>query len=236
MEDKKYTIPAAIIIAGLLIAGALYATKQPTQPGGSEAAEKVSIPPVSSEDHILGNPNADVVVVEYSDFECPYCKDFHSTMHQIVDEYGPNGQVAWVYRHFPIASSHPKAVVEAEASECAAELGGNQGFWDFTDELYRVTPSNNGLDLNELPVIAESIGLDVEAFNECIDSGRYREKIQQQYEEAVAAGARGTPHNIVIVGDQQAPIEGAQPVEVMRRVIETLLDSTGAKIPAVPTN
>ncbi|MCW9054616.1 MAG: DsbA family protein [Candidatus Pacebacteria bacterium] len=236
MEDKKYTIPAAIVIAGLIIAGALYMVNQPsdTSTGDTERGT-VAVPAVSADDHILGNPDAKVVIVEYSDFECPFCKNFHSTMHAIMNEYGTGGEVAWVYRHFPIVSRHPKAVTQAEASECAAELGGNQAFWDFADELYRTTPGNNQFDLTKLPEIATSVGLDEGAFNECLESGRYREKVQRQYEEVVAAGGRGTPHNVVIVGDQQAPIEGAQPIEVMRRVIETLLDDSGAQsIPAVP--
>src|SRR6185436_7093141 len=85
---------------------------------------RVEMEPVTEKDHILGNPNAEVIMVEYSDLECPFCKEFHSTLRRVMNEYGKDGKVAWVYRHFPIDSLHPKARKEAEATECAAELGG----------------------------------------------------------------------------------------------------------------
>lgn len=238
-ENKTYTIPIAIVIAGLLIAGALYTTKHPSSSIKNKAtvSDAALVPPVSSSDHILGSPEASVIIVEYSDFECPYCKNFHSVLQQIVKEYGPSEKVAWVYRHFPIAQLHSKAPKEAVASECAAELGGNQGFWDFANELYHTTPSDNGFDLSKLPVIASSVGLDPVAFQACLDSGRHEDTVTQQYDDVIAAGGRGTPHNIIIVGDQQAPIEGAQSLETMRRVIETLLDTSGTQtIPAASTS
>ncbi len=105
---------------------------------------EVKIRPVSESDHILGNIDAKIIIVEYSDLECPFCKVFHSTMHQVVKEY--SGEVAWVYRHFPIVGLHPKAFREAEATECAWEQGGNEVFWKYTDKLFEVTPSNNGLE------------------------------------------------------------------------------------------
>lgn len=235
-ESKKYTIPAAIIIAGALIAGALYLTNKPAAPVTGAGADRPGVPEVTSEDHILGNPNARVVIVEYSDFECPFCKDFHATMHQIIDEYGASGDVAWVYRHFAIPQLHSKAPKEAEASECAAELGGNQGFWDYADRLFEVTPSNNGLNLNQLSTIAADIGLDPVAFQQCLDSGKYAEKVQRQFDEVRASGGRGTPHNVVFVDGEQAVIEGAQPLAAMQRVIQTLLnDSSAQTVPVVPT-
>lgn len=235
--NSKYTIPVAIIIAGALIAGALYFSNKPDSAGTVPNANvPVGVSAVSADDHILGNPNAKVIIVEYSDFECPFCKDYHSVLKQIIDEYGASGEVAWVYRHFPIAQLHSKAIIEAEASECAAELGGNQGFWDYADRLYEITPSNDGLDLNQLPVIAEHVGLDPVEFQTCLDSGSQTEKVRKQFEEVVAAGARGTPHNVIFIGDQQAPIEGAQPIEAMRSVVETLLNESGTEsVPIVPT-
>jgi protein-disulfide isomerase len=236
VSSKKYTIPVAIIIAGVLIAGALYLSNRDSGVAPVINDGELGVPAVSADDHILGNPNAQIIIVEYSDFECSFCKNFHSTMHTIIDEYGSDGKVAWVYRHFPITQSHPKAMKEAEATECAAELGGNQGFWDYADRLFEITPSDNGLDLAQLPVIAEYVGLDAVEFKECLDSGRYEDKIQAQYDEIIAAGGRGTPHNIIFVGDEQASIEGAQPIEAMRSVIKTLLNDPGTEsVPAVPT-
>lgn len=99
--------------------------------------------PISASDHILGNPNARIIILEYSDLECPFCKVFHATMHRVIKE---NADIAWVYRHYPIAQLHSKAFREAEATECAWEQGGNETFWKYTDKLFEVTPSNNGLE------------------------------------------------------------------------------------------
>ncbi len=228
-SNKKYIVPVAIIIAGILMAGALYFNSKSQEikvDSTSDSEVSVGVPAISENDHILGNPNAKILIVEYSDLECPFCKKFHDTMHQIINEYGANSDVAWVYRHFPITNLHSKAVKEAEASECAAELGGNQGFWNYVDRLYEITPSNNNLDLNQLSVIAEDVGIDPMALQACVDSGKYADKIQAQFDEAIASGARGTPYNVIFVNGEQAPIEGAQPIEVMRKVIETLLNDS----------
>src|SRR3989338_2531696 len=110
--------------------------------------ESDNVGELTDRDHLRGDPKATVKVVEFSDLECPFCKNFHRTMQQVMSEY--SGQVAWVYRHFPLDSLHSKARKEAEASECAAELGGNDGFWAYVDKLFEITPSNNGLDPNLL--------------------------------------------------------------------------------------
>src|SRR3990172_10709350 len=107
------------------------------------------------DDHIRGDKNARMLLIEYSDLECPFCKRFHPTAQQLVDEY--NGQVVWVYRHFPLDQIHQKADKEAEAVECAYELAGNDGFWKLTDKIFEVTPSNNGLNLDNLPKLAGDV-------------------------------------------------------------------------------
>ena len=129
------------------IAGALPLEQVNRQIEAALKNEKTAMPielrPLSGSDHIWGNPNAKIIIVEYSDLECPFCKVFHQTLHQVVEK---NAEVAWVYRHYPILGLHPKAFREAEATECAFEQGGNDMFWKYTDKLFEVTPSNNGLD------------------------------------------------------------------------------------------
>lgn len=199
--DTKLTIPIAIVVAGVLISGALFLTKSGNPalvPSEESQTSSVVLTAVSNDDHILGNPRAKMVIVEYSDTECFYCKQFHRTMHQVIDEYGLGGTVAWVYRHFPIDELHKKARNEAQATECAAELGGNDTFWKYIDRLFEVTPSNDGLDPAQLPKIASEIGLDVQKFNSCLQSGRYSEKVDAQYNDAVRALGRGTPHSVLI--------------------------------------
>src|SRR3990167_3812003 len=203
---NSLTIPLAIVIAGVLIAGAVFITKSPEAPVAANTKENtptdITVPPVIATDHLLGNPNATITVIEYSDLECPFCKTFHQTLHRLMDDYGKTGQLAWVYRQFPLPQLHSKAPKEAEASECAAELGGNTAFWNFIDKVFEVTPSNDGLDPAFLPQIAKDIGLNVTAFNTCLSSGKYTQKIQKSYEEAVAAGGSGTPYSIFILKEK----------------------------------
>lgn len=90
--------------------------------------------PVSGSDHLLGNINAMVSVIEYSDYQCPFCKNFHPTLKRVLTEYGD--QINWVYRHLPLESIHPEARPMAHASECVAEAKGNDAFWQFSDLLF----------------------------------------------------------------------------------------------------
>ena len=208
------------------------AARQPSvnAPAAAAAAAPTSPPtgnrvgamaPITDQDWIRGNRNAKVSIVEYSDLECPFCKRHHPTMQQIVAAY--DGQVNWVYRHFPLTSLHSKAPKEAEATECAGELGGNDGFWKYVDRLFEITPANNGLDPLELPKIAEYVGLDKAKFETCLNSGKYAQKVQQQYQDGVAAGATGTPYNVIVAGDQKIPVNGAVPFEQFKAVIDPLL-------------
>ncbi|MEK7480721.1 MAG: thioredoxin domain-containing protein, partial [Patescibacteria group bacterium] len=177
-------------------------------------------------DHIRGNPDAAVKIVEYSDLECPFCKRFHSTMQQVVEEYGKDGRVAWVYRHFPLDALHSKARKEAEATECANELGGNTAFWTYIDKLIAITPSNNQLDPNQLPVIAGDIGLNREAFQTCLDAGKFADRVSADLSDAQAAGGSGTPYSIAIAKNgEKFPINGAQPYEEVKRIIELALQA-----------
>ncbi len=187
-----------------------------------EPVAEIEVREVNETDHYIGSRDAKIVVVEYSDTECPFCKVFHYTMKDVLTAYGED--VAWVYRHFPIPQLHSRAMKEAEATECAAELGGNQAFWKYLDKIFDTTNSNDTLDPAELPGIAASIGLDVTAFNNCLSSGRHAEKIAKHMEEAVKAGARGTPYSIIITKDgKQTIVNGAEPLANVKQKIDALL-------------
>lgn len=197
---------------------------QPTQAG--EVADKaVSVAPLRDNDHIKGDRNARVLLFEYSDLECPFCKRFHPTAQQAVDEY--KGQVTWVYRHFPLDQIHSKADKEAEAVECANELGGSDGFWKLTDKIYEVTPSNNGLDLETLPDLASQVGLDKNSFKTCLDSGKYTEYVEADYQSGIKAGIQGTPGNILLdtKTGKTLSIPGAVPYDSLKSSIDSLLKS-----------
>ena len=184
---------------------------------------EVDLVPVSDADWVEGDRNAKVTIVEYSDLECPFCQRHHDTLKQVVENY--KGQVNWVYRHYPLTSLHSKADTEAEASECAGELGGNDAFWAYIDRIFEITPTNNGLNLDELPNIAEYVGLDRAKFQECLDSGRHAEKVAQQTAEASLAGGQGTPYNVIVSGEEKIPVSGALPYEQFTSLIDSLLES-----------
>ncbi|MBI2004968.1 DsbA family protein [Patescibacteria group bacterium] len=235
-KATSLTAPVAIVIAGILIAGAvLYSNKSQFLSAGAEengkgvaqtAGSISSVRPVSDSDHIRGNPNALVKIVEYSDFECPFCKRFHDTMNQIMDEYGESGQVAWVYRHFPLDQLHPKnARIEAIASECVNELGGNDAFWKFADRFFERTPSNDQTDVTTvLPQIVRELGINEQRFNTCMDSGTYDQHIESDIVNAVETGGQGTPWSIVIAENGRAfPLSGAQPYASVKQLIEIAL-------------
>jgi protein-disulfide isomerase len=231
---NQYLVPLSVVIAGALIAGAVVFTNapqqnqkgvavqaQPSAPVDSGSTDAVA--PVTPKDHIKGNPDAPIKIVEYSDFECPFCKQAHNTLNELMKKYGDSGDVAWVYRHFPLEQLHPKnAMKVAIASECAAEQGGNDMFWKFTDGFFAVTPSNDRTDLaTVLPQIYKEIGLDAKKMADCIESGRYDQHIQDEIENAVATGGRGTPWSILIAPNGKTfSINGAQPLPAFEQLIE----------------
>lgn len=180
--------------------------------------------PVSLErDHVYGNPDATVSLIEYSDFECPYCKRFHPTAKELVDSSG--GEVNWVYRHFPLSFHNPGAQQQAEASECAAELGGNDGFWAYTDAIYeRTTSGGDGFPQDQLVPLATELGMDEAAFRECVESGRYEERVKEDLAEGVRIGISGTPGNILLNNEtgEVRTRAGAQPIDVLREAVAEL--------------
>ncbi len=229
------SMPIAVVIAGVLIAGAVIYSggKAPTagtanQPQQQQVAQQTGdleqMTPVTSKDHIRGNPDAPIKIVEYSDTECPFCKRFHTTMKEVIDTYGKDGKVAWVYRHFPLDQLHSKARKEAVALECANDQGGNDKFWEYADRLYEITPANNGLDLAELPKIAEYVGLDKTKFSTCLASTKYDKHIEDEVQNAQATGGNGTPWSIVVAKNgKKYPLSGAQPYASIKQLIETAL-------------
>ncbi|MEK7646434.1 MAG: thioredoxin domain-containing protein [Patescibacteria group bacterium] len=245
MEQKQnslVTIPGAIIVAGAIIAMAIIWTQKPMNQVARTTSDTqvatVVMADITANDHILGNPNAPIKIVEYSDSSCPFCKMFHPTMVKVMAEYGDSGKVAWVYRHFPLDKPgtrpdggilHPNAGTEAQAMECAAALGGNDAFWKYTNTLYDVTPAvtsqaPNGLDPSKLPEIAQSIGLDVISFNECLTSKRFTDKIESQYQDGLGAGVTGTPYSIIITpSGSKIPLTGAVPYSTLKTSIDGLI-------------
>jgi protein-disulfide isomerase len=230
-KSQSLAIPIAILFGFGLIAAAIFfsgkSTEAPVVIPDLQAEQQQgsldAINPVSENDHIRGNPNAPIVLVEYSDYDCPFCKNFHETMEQIMEEYGEDGRVAWVYRHFPLEQLHPNAPRIAQSAECVAKLGGNDAFWEFSDLIFGERETNAQTNPVLIPGFAEASGVELGAFNACLESGETKGEVEEDFTNAIAIGGRGTPHTIVMVGDQLAPINGAQPYEVVKQMIDNLI-------------
>lgn len=247
--------PVQIIVLILLIVGAFFfgslsekvkilegkgtvnvANGQPVGVGGGQGAAGNAVgqpqppaptagpvPKVEKDEHIRGNANAKLALIEYSDLECPFCKSFHPTVQKVLDTY--KNDVMWVYRHYPLGF-HANAQKEAEATECAAELGGNDAFWKYVDAIYERTTSNGiGFALDALVPLAKEQGLNDQKFKECLDTGKYTKKITDQMNAGTAAGVSGTPGSFVLnvkTGESQI-VSGAVPFEQVKTTIDAML-------------
>lgn len=160
---------------------------------------------------LLGSPQAPVMIVEFSDFQCPFCRKVQSTLKTLLAKY--QGQVSLAYRDFPLRELHPEAQLRAQSSRCAAEQG---KFWDYLDLLFASTGKLNSSRATEL---AQSLGLDTRQFASCLSSGKYDKQIEQDIQDGIRAGVEGTPA-IFINGKL---ISGAQPEAVFERAIDGAL-------------
>ncbi len=196
----------------------------PSRPQGPDKTTLAKMPEITEKDYRRGPKDAQVTLVEYSDYECPFCKRFHPTMTQVMDKYGD--KVAWVYRHFPLAF-HANAQKAAEAAECAGADAGQKAFWKFTDLYFERTNSNGtGFPLDQLADLAAEAGANKVKVQKCLDDGTFAQKVKDQMAGGQAAGVSGTPGTIVVTKDgPQEIIPGALPYEQVEQIIKKYLDS-----------
>lgn len=220
---REYVLPGAIVLAGLIIAVAVYAFRTDSTPRlGAGSPDLVR--PVSTDDRIMGNPQARVKLVEYADIDSEFSKQFQATMQQVMSEYAAGGEVAWVYRHFPLLDQHAGAASHAEAAECAGFLGDDDAFWRFIDALQSAAPGENEFPISGYPAIARQLGLPEAELQTCLTDGRFTKKVYDDSTNAMAAGAEGTPFTVVLVdGQKSVGIQGALPYDDMKKVIEDAL-------------
>lgn len=174
-----------------------------------------TVPAVNDGDYIRGDVDAPLTIIEYSDFECPYCERFHPTMEQVMEEY--DGQVRWVLRNFPL-SFHPNAEDAGVAAECAGQQG---KFWEYGDELFANRSSFSDDYYLEL---AGDFGLNTSDFTECYEGSEARAKVRAQAQGGAAAGVTGTPGSFIIDEDGNAtPIKGALPFSSVAAAIDAML-------------
>lgn len=196
-ETSKYLIPGAIIAAGIVIAVAvIYSVKSPSpNNGGVNTVAVGALPAVSSGDFVLGNQNAPVTIIEYADFQCPYCGNFFKNVEPILREnYIKTGKVKFIYRNFAFLGQ--ESIWAANAAYCAGDQG---KFWEYHDYLYNNQKGENqgAFNKDNLKNFAAILGLDKDKFNACVDSDKYLPKIQEETKAGTAAGVQGTPASFI---------------------------------------
>ncbi len=166
------------------------------------------------DDPVLGDEDAPIAIVEFSDFQCPFCASFRSnTFDQLKEEYIDTGRVKLVYRDFPLDSIHPDARLAAEASECADDQG---KFWEYHDILFN---NQRSLSVGDLKAYADQVGLDNADFNECLDSRKYKDEVEKDFQDGNSYGVSGTPLFFI----NGIELSGAQPFANFKRIIESEL-------------
>lgn len=243
-------LAGAILLGSLIVSGAILSTRGSfpqisnkggtvlSQPGaGNQAptAQQPSGEPSGSakvsvdNDPVLGDKNAPITVIEFSDYECPFCKRaFTDLLPDLKKNYIDTGKVKLVYRDFPL-SFHANAQKEAEAAECARAQSDDRMYFKFHDQIFTQTTGNGtGLALTQLPVIAKNLGLNVTQFEQCLASGKFKEEVEKDMADGQAGGISGTPSWIIGQSSKDGQIDGkllvgAQPFSAFKVVIDELL-------------
>lgn len=223
--QNPYLIPGAVVMAGVLIAGAvLYSNldggRSAGQAGVKDALSDEAVPgDLSDDDPVLGNPDAAVTIVEFSDFQCPFCRRLYTqTLPQIKEQYIKTGKVKFVYRDFPLTGIHDLAQKYAEAGECADEQG---KFWPMHDKIFDEQQKQGegtifDFAINDIKRWAREIGLNGAKFDFCLSSGKYEEEVQKDLADGQRAGVQGTPGTFV----NGRLVPGAVPFAQFKQVIE----------------
>lgn len=205
--------------------------QQPQQPQQPSGPVKISV----DDDPVLGDKNAPITMIEFSDYECPFCKrHFTDVWPQIIKDYIDTGKLKLVYRDFIAVPSHnPLATSQAMAATCAKDQGGDAMYFKYHDEIFKKTTSGgNGFAVSELPAIAKSLGLNVTAFQSCLDSNKYKDEVAKDQADASKAGVNGTPSFFVGKSTQDGVIQGtiivgAQPFSAFKVIIDEELKKLG---------
>ena len=227
---SPYLVPGAILVAGVLIAGALVYSNLPRFQGpaavvpsqrssGVNQPTAVNTGELADDDPSLGSPDAPVTIVEFSDFQCPFCRRlYRDTLPQLKEKYVKTGEVKFVYRDFPLTAIHDLAQKYAEAGECADEQG---KFWSMHDKIFdeqnkRGAGTIVDITAADLKQWARELGLEGVVFDSCLDSGKYTQEVQKDLADGQRAGVSGTPATFV----NGRLIQGAVPYTQFEAIIE----------------
>ena len=214
----KYLLPGSILLAAVIISTTLIWSKNiPSQGIAQIAPDNSQIVIETDDDPSLGSGDSKVTIVEFSDFQCPFCRIFwRDTFPQLKKEYIDTGKAKFVYRDFPL-EFHPSAAVSANAAECAGDQG---KFWEYHDKVFgeqeKLGEGTISYAIKDIKKWAGEIGLDSDEFNQCLNAEKYKEEVEKDYNDGVKYGVTGTP-TLFINGRK---IIGAQPFENFSAIIE----------------
>ncbi|MBI2044252.1 DsbA family protein [Candidatus Pacearchaeota archaeon] len=231
---------STFVLIGIVLIGAIFffvgnpsgdVTQNDAQPDTESPVVRASL----DDDAVLGNKDAPVTIVEFSDYQCPFCRKFWTeTYPQIKSEYIDTGKVKLVYRDFPLSSIHPMAQPSAEAAECVHEKGGDEAYFKMHDKIFSeqnildsgsaqgpvtTTVSYTGDDIKSW---AKEIGYNIDS---CLDSGKYRNEVQKDLADATTSGFQGTPGFAIVKGgdSEGLALRGAYPFDAFQQAIEAAL-------------
>ena len=227
---NKLNIGLAIIVAGVIIGGAVLlrggkapVAPTPTQNGAPTAdLSDLKIKPLSADDFIQGNPNSKVVMVEYADYQSPFCgKFFTETVTPLTKTYINTGKIAFVYRDFAFLGSESEKA--AEATRCAKDQG---KYWEYHDYLFTHQNGENQGNFADknLKAFAKTLGLNTADFNSCLDSGKYTQAVKDSVAEASSAGVDTTPFSFILKdGKVVDTVKGAYPLSEVTAKLDAAL-------------
>jgi len=184
---------------------------------------------------LLGDAKAKVMLVEFSDYQCPFCGRYaNDTYSKIIDDYVKTGKVRYALRNFPLEQIHPNAEKAAEAAECAGEQG---KYWEMHERLFK---NQSQLDAKELPGHAVVLGLDQDKFKQCLDTGKFTAKVKADISDGGKLNVRGTPTFFFGYPDPKDPsklnavklLSGAQPLSAFTDVLDALLNPPKEEVAA----
>jgi protein-disulfide isomerase len=215
---QEALIPTAILLAGVILAFTIYSVRHhtPVYQNGNPMAAR----PISSTDHVLGNPAAPIAIIEYGDIDTEYSKKFQKTMEQVITDYGSTSNVAWVYRHIP-DEADPNALQNDEASECVNALGGAPAFFKFIDTVQAESPSDSQFDPANYDDVVTQLGLSSGTFDDCMTAHTYQGKVMADYDNSTTIGANGVPYSVLLIkGQQPQAISGSLDYSSMKTIID----------------
>lgn len=227
---KHKPILIAIAFSLTVVALSLWYTKIYKDTSDSETPSQIdtenignSLRGLDATDHVLGNPKAPIVFIVYSDFACPYCKDYHASLRALMRLYGAEGQVAIAFRHMPYVQLHPEAPMYALASECVAKEKGNAAFWAFADKLFEAADPLKPQSAAELVLMAETVGATRQAFVACMRSNELMAVVERDFQEVVDAGVTGSPFTLLVEPSGRSSYEGAQTFRILAESVQKSL-------------